>query len=121
MPAVSSTSDVSGPWDIPGSDRTVHLADGSTVKEGTTAYDLASYFAYRVWSPSFSLKHLISGATGQFWFHERDGGVYIKWTYTLAAKNQLAKQPLALFVRTQWKSYMSVCMDNIAQHFGGKL
>ena len=120
VPAVAFTSDVTGPWDQPGSDRTVHLADGSTVSEGVTHYQRASYFAYRVSNPSFSLKHLMVEARGQFWFEERDGGVQVKWTYTFIAKNRLAKLPLMLFVGTQWKGFMAVCMDNIGKHFADK-
>jgi hypothetical protein len=117
IPAVAFTSDVSGPWDRPGSDRTVHLADGSTVKEGLSRYQRPSYFAYRVHNPSFSLKHLMVEANGQFWFEQRDGDVYVKWTYTFVARNRLLKLPLFLFVKTQWKGYMAVCMNNIVRHF----
>ncbi|MER9971899.1 hypothetical protein [Mesorhizobium sp. M0060] len=68
VPGVASTSDISGPWDRPGSHRVVHLADGSTANEGLTHYDRPSYFAYRVSDPSFALKHLMTEARGQFWF-----------------------------------------------------
>jgi hypothetical protein len=47
VPGVASTSNVSGPWDRPGSTRIVHLLDGSTVNEGLTHYDRPTYFAYR--------------------------------------------------------------------------
>ncbi|RZL85622.1 MAG: SRPBCC family protein [Sphingomonas sp.] len=120
VPAVAFTSNVSGPWDQPGSDRIVHLADGSTVREGLTHFQRASYFAYRVSNPSFSLKHLMVEARGEFWFEERDGGVHVKWTYTFVAKNRFAKLPLTLFVKTQWNGFMEVCMVNIGRHFGGK-
>ncbi len=117
---VAFTSDISGPWDQPGSDRIVHLTDGSTVREGLTDYRRASYFAYRVWNPSFALKHLMAEAKGQFWFEQRDDGVLMNWTYTFIAKNWLTKFPLTLFVKTQWKGYMDVCVNNIAGHLAGK-
>lgn len=121
VPGVAFTSDISGPWDQPGSHRVVHLADGSTVDEGITHYDRPSYFAYRVSNPSFALKHLMTGATGQFWFEGADGGTKVRWTYTFRAKNRLAKLPLTLFVRSQWKGYMDVCMTNIVAHFAARL
>jgi hypothetical protein len=117
VPGVAFTSDISGPWDQPGSHRIVHLADGSTLSEGLTNYDRPSYFAYRVSNPSFSLKHLMTEARGQFWFEARDGGTKVKWTYTFHAKNRLAKLPLTLFVKSQWKGYMDVCLANIIKHF----
>jgi len=117
VPGVASTSDVSGPWDQPGSTRIVHLLDGSTVNEGVTHYDRPAYFAYRVSDPSFSLKHLMSYARGQFWFVRAEGGTQVKWTYTFRARNGFAKIPLRLFVSTQWKGYMDVCLKNVVKHF----
>lgn len=117
VPGVASTSDISGPWDQPGSRRVVHLADGSTVNEGVTEYDRPSYFAYRVSDPSFALKHLMDGARGQFWFASAKGGTNVKWTYTFQAKNRFVKLPLTLFVKTQWKGYMDVCLRNVLKHF----
>lgn len=116
LPGIVSTSQVSGPWDQPGATRTVHLADGSTVREGVTHYQRARYFAYRIWQPSFALKYLMSGAVGQFWSEQQGGEVEVTWTYTFAAKNRIARLPLWLFVQAQWKGYMAVCMANIARH-----
>lgn len=117
VPGVAFTSDISGPWDQPGSHRIVHLKDGSTVNEGLTDYDRSSYFAYRVNNPSFALKHLMTEARGQFWFEPADGGTKVKWNYTFQARNRLAKLPLALFVKTQWRGYMDVCLEQVARHF----
>ena len=117
VPSVAYTSDISGPWDQPGSQRIVHLADGSTLAEGLTNYDRPSYFAYRVSNPSFALKHLMTEARGQFWFAAADGGTKVRWTYTFHAKNRLAKLPLMLFVKSQWRRYMDVCLTNVVRHF----
>jgi hypothetical protein len=117
VPAVVSTSHVSGPWDRPGSTRIVHLADGSTVNEGLTGYDRPEYFAYRVTNPSFALKYLMSEARGEWWLAATNKGTTVKWTYTFAAKNRLTEIPLRLFVSTQWKGYMDVCLENVVQHF----
>lgn len=95
----------------------MHLLDGSTVHEGITHYDRPSYFAYHVSDPSFSLKHLMSHACGQWWFVAVDGGTHAKWTYTFQARNRLTKIPLSLFVKTQWKGYMEVCLKNVVKHF----
>jgi hypothetical protein len=47
LPAVVGTSGNTGPWDTPGSSRTVHLKDGSTAREEVTGYDRPAYFAYQ--------------------------------------------------------------------------
>lgn len=119
IPGVASTSKVSGPWDQPGSTRTVHLLDGSTVHEGITQHDRPAYFAYRVSDPSFSLKYLMSHARGEWWFVAVAGGTQAKWTYTFQARNTLATIPLRVFVATQWKGYMKVCLKKIVDHFAG--
>ena len=120
LPGISHTSDITGPWDQPGSRRIVHLLDGSNVREGVTDYDRPHYFAYRVSEPSFTLKHLMGEARGEFWFAESDRGTEVRWTYTFRAKNRLTKLPLRLFVGTQWKGYMDVCMRNIIAHFAAE-
>lgn len=117
VPGVVATSDVSGPWDRPGSHRIVHLADGSTAREGVTAYERPGYFAYRVSDPSFALKHLMAEARGQFWFAPAERGTDVRWTYTFRARNRLAKIPLTLFVKSQWRGYMDVCLRNVVRHF----
>jgi hypothetical protein len=117
LPAVASTSAVSGPWNQPGSTRLVRLSDGNTLREGLTHYSRPDTFAYRVSDPSFALKHLMSEARGQFWITEADGGAHLRWTYTFRARSGLAKIPLRLFVATQWKGYMDVCVRNIVAHF----
>jgi hypothetical protein len=118
VPGVVSTSDVTGPWDTPGSSRTVHLAGGSTAHEEVKEYSRPSYFAYRVSDPTFSLRYLMAHARGQWWFDSVEGGTYVRWTYTFRAKGMLTKLPLTLFARTQWTGYMDVCLKNVVSYFG---
>jgi len=59
----------------------------------------------------------MSHAGGEWWFEPAEGGTHVRWTYTFHAKNRLTKFPLALFVNTQWKGYMDVCLENVVKHF----
>ena len=117
VPGVVSTSDVTGPWDKPGSSRTVHLAGGSTAHEEVKTYSRPSYFAYRVSDPTFSLRYLMAHARGEWWFNSAEGGTHARWTYTFHAKGTLTKLPLTLFAQTQWTGYMNVCLKNVVAHF----
>jgi hypothetical protein len=117
LPRVVRTSGNTGPWDQPGSSRTVHLADGSTAREQLTDYEPPGYFAYRTSDYTFALKHLATSAAGQWWFEERQGQTHIRWTYTFMAKGPVSAMLLALFVKSQWAGYMSVCLENTRQHF----
>jgi hypothetical protein len=117
---VVRTSGNTGPWDQPGSARTVHLADGSTAREQVTAYERPVYFAYRTSDYTFALRYLANSAEGQWWFKKDGSGTQVRWTYTFRAKNWLASITLALFVRTQWVGYMRTCIRNVQHQFGSR-
>jgi Polyketide cyclase / dehydrase and lipid transport len=117
LPAVVRTSGNTGPWDKPGSSRTVHLADKTTSREEVTDYDRPRYFAYRTSDYTFALKYLATSAEGQWWFEERQGQTHVRWTYTFAARGPLTSILLLLFVKSQWSGYMRVCLENTRSHF----
>lgn len=117
LPAVVRTSGNTGPWDKPGSSRTVHLADKTTSREEVTDYKRPGYFAYRTSDYTFALKYLATSAEGQWWFEERQGQTHIRWTYTFTAKGAVTAILLLLFVKSQWSGYMRVCLENTRQHF----
>ncbi len=117
LPAVTSTSGNTGPWDQPGSSRTVHRADGTTSREEVTNYDRPAYFAYRTSDYTFALKYLASSARGQWWFEDRDHQTYVRWTYSFTAKSAVTAILLRLFAQFQWAGYMRVCLVNTRAHF----
>jgi hypothetical protein len=88
LPGVVRTSSNTGPWDTPGSSRTVHLADGTTAREQVTAYERPQYFGYRTDRYTFTLRHLANSATGQWWFNAQSGGTHVKWTYGFDSKRR---------------------------------
>lgn len=108
LPAVVGTSGQSGPWDRPGSGRTVHLADGSTAFEEVTVCQRPSYFAYRVSKPTNILRLLVREAVGQWWFEEQADQTSITWTYTFHPHNFLTALLLFPVVRLFWNGYMRV-------------
>jgi len=117
LPGVVRTSSNTGPWDTPGSSRTVHLADGTTAREQVTAYERPQYFGYRTDRYTFALRHLANSATGQWWFNAQSGGTHVKWTYGFDSKRRLTAPILILFIRLQWGGYMRTCAKNVQRHF----
>jgi hypothetical protein len=117
LPAVVRTSGNTGPWDRPGSARTVHLADGTTAREQVTAYERPRYFAYRTSDYTFALRYLAKFAEGQWWFEDDANGTKVRWTYTFHAKGRLTSVPLWMFAKTQWVGYMRACIRNVQNHF----
>lgn len=120
LPAVVSTSGNTGPWDIPGSSRIVHLKDGNTAREEVTGYDRPVYFSYKSSEFTFALRYLAVGATGQWWFAADGAATKVRWTYTFAAKGWLSSRLLPIFARLLWAGYMRVCLDNTQRHFANQ-
>lgn len=117
LPAVDFTSGNTGPWDRPGSSRTVHLADKTTSREEVTAYRRPGYFAYRTSDYTFALKYLARSADGQWWFDESGRQTNVRWTYTFEARGPITALLLQVFARFQWAGYMRVCLQNTHAHF----
>jgi hypothetical protein len=119
LPAVVRTSEVSGPWDVPGSARIVHLADGTTVREQITQFSSPTAFAYRVFEFGNPIVGaLATGARGEWTFTEAPGGTKVKWTYTFSAKNGLTAIPLSGITQILWRGYMDVCLENSIRIMG---
>ncbi|HYG27254.1 MAG TPA: SRPBCC family protein [Caulobacteraceae bacterium] len=116
LPAIVGTSEVTGPWDEPGSQRIIHMADGGTVREQVTQIERPRHFAYRVWDFSNPLvAALSSGARGEWWFEPHAGGTHVTWRYTFVARSRLAALPLRLIVALLWSGFMDVCLKNSAR------
>jgi hypothetical protein len=110
IPAVTATSGQTGPWDEPGSERTVHLADGSTARERVTECRTPEYFAYVVAGFTNPIRLLACEGRGQWWFDAAGDGAatHIRWTYTFEARSRAAGLLLAPIVHTAWRRFMRV-------------
>lgn len=81
LPGVASTTDTTGPWDVPGSTRIVHLTDKNTVRETVTAATAPDYFAYEPTECSNpAIRFLVKEARGRWWFIDEGSGTQAKWT-----------------------------------------
>jgi Polyketide cyclase / dehydrase and lipid transport len=113
LPAVVGTSNISGPWDKPGSSRLVRLADGTTVREQVTEFSSPNHFAYKV--SEFGnpiLGKLATSARGEWTFSPEANGTRVRWTYTFTTKNALSTAPLYAITHLLWRGYMDVCLEN---------
>ncbi|HEY6759328.1 MAG TPA: SRPBCC family protein [Baekduia sp.] len=115
VPAVAATSGQTGPWDTPGSTRTVHLSDGSTARERVTDCRTPAYFAYVVAEFTNPVRHLATEAHGQWWF-DQDGDAnttHIRWTYSFTARSPAAALALQPVVALAWRRFMRVGLDRL--------
>ena len=86
LPAVTGTSDQSGPWDGVGRTRTVHLSDGSSSAERITSYERPAAFGYRVGPFTGLFGRVVSHADGSWVFAELGDSTQIFWTYEFAPR-----------------------------------
>jgi hypothetical protein len=114
LPGVTRTTGTTGPWDIAGSTRIVHLSDGTTCRETVKTATTPDYFAYRLTDfTSRMVGALVREATGQWWFTDAGGGTQAKWTYTAEARSILAMPLLFPVIRILWHRYMRAAMTRI--------
>jgi Polyketide cyclase / dehydrase and lipid transport len=111
VPAVAGTSGQTGPWDVVGSSRTVHLADGSSASERVTRVEAPRAFGYTVSGFTNPIRLLAREARG-VWIFEEDGEV--RWTYTFAARSPAHALLLAPVVKLVWRGFMRRALDALA-------
>jgi Polyketide cyclase / dehydrase and lipid transport len=126
VPAVRSTSGQQGRWDVVGRSRSVHLGDGSTVREEITASNPSAgglpiggiaTFSYRVSGFSGPIGLLAKEAHGTWRFEQvSPQKTTIQWTYTFVPKSWLGSVPLRFILATFWQAYMRDGIENVRLH-----
>ncbi len=113
---VAKTTDTTGPWDVPGSQRIVHLSDGNSARETVTAADTPDYFAYVVTEFTDPIvRRLVKEARGQWWFTDDGSGTHAQWTYTFEGKSVFAAAPLLPMVKIFWNRSMKAAMKIVKE------
>ncbi len=115
VPGVAGTRDLTGPWDTPGSERTVLLADGSTARERVLRWERPSRFAYRVDRLTSPLGHFVQYAVGDWEFSATDQGSAFRWTYTFYPSGRVPALVLTPMVAAFWAGYMRACADRCVE------
>jgi hypothetical protein len=111
VPGVSGTRDLTGPWDTPGSTRTVVLDDGNTAREQVLGWERPRRFTYRVDRFTSAIARLVDHGTGHWQFASSDNGSRFSWTYTFVTRNALSARLMAPFVHGVWGRYMTRCAE----------
>lgn len=115
IPAVVGTRERTGPWNVPGSERTVLLADGGTAREQVLVWERPRRFEYRVDRFTSPLGRLADHAIGSWTFSDTQSGSAFRWVYSFQSRGRLATIPLAALVRVGWSRYMSQCADRCVE------
>ena len=114
LPGVTRTTGTTGPWNVAGSTRIVHLSDGTFCRETVSTATAPDYFAYRLTEfSSRTIGMLVREANGQWWFTDDGSGTKAKWTYTAEGRSILAMPILIPVIRILWRRYMSTALKHI--------
>jgi hypothetical protein len=107
--AVVATREVTGPWDQPGSERTVVLDDGHTARERVLIWQRPRLYEYLVDELTGPFGRLVDHAVGTWRFASTASGSQFRWTYSFQPRGAVAVGPLIVVVRTAWERYMEQC------------
>ena len=111
LPGCTKTTGTTGPWDVAGSTRIVHLSDETYVRETVKVATAPHYFAYRLTEfSSRMIRLLVREASGQWWFTDEGSSTHVKWTYTAESRTRLAMLVLFPVIRILWTRYMQSSM-----------
>ena len=114
LPGVTRTTGTTGPWDVAGSTRIVHLSDGTHCRETVKTATAPDYFAYRLTDfSSRMIGMLVREANGQWWFTDEGSGTHAKWTYTAESRSAFAIPILLFVINVLWNRYMSSAMTQV--------
>jgi hypothetical protein len=114
LPGVTRTTGTTGPWNVAGSTRIVHLSDATFCRETVKVATAPDYFAYRLTEFSSRLiRLLVREANGQWWFTDDGAGTRAKWTYTAEGRNVFVMPMLIPVIRILWNRYMKTAMKHI--------
>jgi hypothetical protein len=111
VPGVRGTRGLTGPWDAPGSSRTVLLEDGNTAREQLLVWERPARFEYRVDQLTSALGLLIDHALGSWEFGSAAGGSWFRWTYAFVGRGPVSAMLLVPVVRIAWAPYMEQCAE----------
>jgi hypothetical protein len=112
IPPIRSVRDQPGTWGTPGQTRTVHLADGGTLREELVEVDRPARFAYTISGITGPMKPLVASLDGAWIFEPAGTGVRITWTWEVQPAGRLGSLAMPVFGR-MWQGYARQGFDNI--------
>ncbi|WP_111656259.1 SRPBCC family protein [Isoalcanivorax indicus] len=115
LPGVATSEVLTDTWGTPGTRRRVRLEDGHQVVEQLLSVVPGEHFSYQLWGFTNEAGLLAEYAIGRFELESRPGGelTRVTWTYSFTPKGPVRRIPLSLFVRTNWRGYMSAALERL--------
>ena len=111
LPPVSSV-DGPEPWGTPGQTRTVHTADGGSVREELLTVDRPVEFTYQLSQITGPLRHLVSAVDGGWRFDPVGTGTRVEWRWGIHPTSRLGQFALPMLGKL-WRGYARRSLDRL--------
>lgn len=113
IPPIKGT-DQDGVWGTAGQVRTIHLADGGSMREELVAVDAPHEFRYEITGVTGPMKPLAARIEGSWAFVEVGTGCRITWSWVIHPASSAAALALPVFGRL-WKGYARRALDHLEE------
>lgn len=112
IPPISGTTQ-DGEWTTAGQARTVHLADGGSLREDLLSVDAPSAFAYRLREVTGPMRPLASHIDGAWTFEPAGTGTRITWAWTVHPRNATVGSVTLPVFAWLWRGYARRALDEL--------
>lgn len=111
IPPISHTTQ-DGVWATLGQVRTVHLADGGSMREELTIVDPPHVFGYELTEVTGPMAPLVTRVEGTWTFEPVGTGSRITWSWTVYPKGAVGRAAMPVFARF-WNGYARRSLDRL--------
>jgi hypothetical protein len=116
IPAVISTTPISGQWGASGATRFANLDDGNTAIDRIIENREPDLFHYQIFGFTSTARFIISHVVGRIEYEELTAqSTKITWSYAIAPRAFFTRPLAGLFLRNRFTPFMEVTMDRMAE------
>jgi len=113
LPPIASTTQ-DGVWSTAGQVRTIHTADGGSMREQLVEVDRPNSFSYELSEVTGPMKPLASRVEGRWTFEEVGTGARVTWSWTVHPASKLSGLILPIFGKL-WTGYARRSFETLEQ------
>lgn len=115
LPAITSADGFTDPWgSAVGQSRTIHTADGGSMKETLLQVDAPRSFSYQLGSIKGPMVALAASVEGRWSFETVGTGTRVTWSWTVRSANAASSLVLPAFGR-MWRGYARQALEELEQ------
>jgi len=114
IPTIREVTDQDGEWATVGQTRTIHLADGGSMREELTDVSAPMSFGYRISGIRGPMRPLVAEAEGRWDFAADGDGTRVTWTWRLHPTNVATGLLMPGFAWC-WRRYAALALERVEQ------